>query len=119
MEISYLVLAVVALAGVVVGWLMSGLRTAQQKADLLAQQRDIYGELSAAREALAHNQHWRDECDLLNNELRNLREINSSLESDLREVTTRLEATQVHAEEKLRQMMSSEQRLSEHFENPR
>ncbi|KAB0861266.1 DNA recombination protein RmuC, partial [Cronobacter sakazakii] len=71
----------------------------------------------AAREALAHNQHWRDECDLLNNELRNLREINSSLESDLREVTTRLEATQVHAEEKLRQMMSSEQRLSEQFEN--
>ncbi len=117
MEISYLVLAVVALAGVVVGWLMSGLRTAQYKADLLAEQRDIYGELSAAREALAHNQHWRDECDLLNNELRNLREINSSLESDLREVTTRLEATQVHAEEKLRQMMSSEQRLSEQFEN--
>ncbi|MDK1180538.1 DNA recombination protein RmuC [Cronobacter sakazakii] len=117
MEISYLVLAVVALAGVAVGWLMSGLRTAQQKADLLEQQRDIYGELSAAREALAHNQHWRDECDLLNNELRNLREINSSLESDLREVTTRLEATQVHAEEKLRQMMSSEQRLSEQFEN--
>ncbi|KAB0846592.1 DUF1049 domain-containing protein, partial [Cronobacter sakazakii] len=52
MEISYLVLAVVALAGVVVGWLMSGLRTAQYKADLLAEQRDIYGELSAAREAL-------------------------------------------------------------------
>ncbi|EKM0373755.1 DNA recombination protein RmuC [Cronobacter turicensis] len=117
MEISYLVLAVVALAGVAVGWLASGLRTAQQKAELLAEQRDIYGELSAAREALAHNQHWRDECDLLNNELRNLREINSSLESDLREVTTRLEATQVHAEEKLRQMMSSEQRLSEQFEN--
>ncbi|ALB61268.1 DNA recombination protein RmuC [Cronobacter condimenti 1330] len=117
MEISYLLLAVVALAGVVVGWLVSGLRTAQQKADLLAEQRDIYGELSAAREALAHNQHWRDECDLLNNELRNLRDINSSLESDLREVTTRLEATQVHAEEKLRQMMSSEQRLSEQFEN--
>ncbi|EKM5066779.1 DNA recombination protein RmuC [Cronobacter turicensis] len=117
MEISYLVLAVVALAGVAVGWLASGLRTAQQKAELLAEQRDIYGELSAAREALAHNQYWRDECDLLNNELRNLREINSSLESDLREVTTRLEATQVHAEEKLRQMMSSEQRLSEQFEN--
>ncbi|NCH89895.1 DNA recombination protein RmuC [Cronobacter dublinensis] len=117
MDISYLVLAVVALAGVAVGWLMSGLRTAQQKAELLAEQRDIYGELSAAREALAHNQHWRDECELLNNELRNLREINSSLESDLREVTTRLEATQVHAEEKLRQMMSSEQRLSEQFEN--
>ncbi|EOC1306243.1 DNA recombination protein RmuC [Cronobacter dublinensis] len=117
MDISYLVLAVVALAGVAVGWLMSGLRTAQQKAELLAEQRDIYGELSAAREALAHNQLWRDECELLNNELRNLREINSSLESDLREVTTRLEATQVHAEEKLRQMMSSEQRLSEQFEN--
>ncbi|MDI8978014.1 MFS transporter, partial [Salmonella enterica subsp. enterica serovar Lubbock] len=41
----------------------------------------------------------------------------TSLEADLREVTTRLEATQQHAEDKIRQMINSEQRLSEQFEN--
>jgi DNA recombination protein RmuC len=61
--------------------------------------------------------HWRDECELLNNELRSLRDINTSLEADLREVTTRLESTQLHAEDKIRQMINSEQRLSEQFEN--
>lgn len=32
-------------------------------------------------------------------------------------MTTRLESTQLHAEDKIRQMMNSEQRLSEQFEN--
>lgn len=57
------------------------------------------------------------EYELLNNELRNLRDINTSLEADLREVTTRLESTQLHAEDKIRQMINSEQRLGEQFEN--
>ncbi len=74
-------------------------------------------ELSAARQQLAQEAHWREECELLNNELRSLRDINTSLEADLREVTTRLESTQLHAEDKIRQMMNSEQRLSEQFEN--
>ncbi|HBI10428.1 MAG TPA: DNA recombination protein RmuC, partial [Franconibacter pulveris] len=117
MESSYILLAIIALAGVLVGWLLASQRAAQLKAELLAEQRDIYGELSAAKASLEQSLHWRDECELLNNELRSLREINSSLESDLREVTTRLESTQLHAEEKLRQMMNSEQRLSEQFEN--
>ena len=71
----------------------------------------------AARQQLAQEAHWREECELLNNELRSLRDINTSLEADLREVTTRLESTQLHAEDKIRQMMNSEQRLSEQFEN--
>ena len=74
-------------------------------------------ELSATKQQLALSDHWRDECELLNNELRNLRDINTSLEADLREVTTRLESTQLHAEDKIRQMINSEQRLSEQFEN--
>ncbi|WP_312952726.1 DNA recombination protein RmuC [Superficieibacter sp.] len=101
------------LAGIGVGWLAASYRAAQQQADILAQQRDVFGELSAAKQQLAQNGHWRDECELLNNELRSLREINTSLEADLREVTTRLEASQ----DKTRQMINSEQRLSEQFEN--
>lgn len=118
MDITIILSAVVALmAGILVGWLFERSRSAQRQADMLAEQRDLFGELSAARQQLAHSDHWRDECELLNNELRNLREINASLEADLREVTTRLESTQIHAEDKLRQMVNSEQRLSEQFEN--
>ncbi|XNM61780.1 DNA recombination protein RmuC [Escherichia coli] len=54
---------------------------------------------------------------LLNNEVRSLQSINTSLEADLREVTTRMEAAQQHADDKIRQMINSEQRLSEQFEN--
>ncbi|MEO3992335.1 DNA recombination protein RmuC [Pseudocitrobacter cyperus] len=117
MDIAILIYVLVALAGIALGWLAASYRVAQQRAEQFAEERDIYGELSAAKQALAQNTHWRDECDLLNNELRSLREINTSLEADLREVTTRLEATQHHAEDKIRQMINSEQRLSEQFEN--
>lgn len=117
MDIAILIYFLVALAGVALGWLAASYRVAQQRAEQLADERDIYGELSAAKQQLAQNAHWRDECELLNNELRSLREINTSLEADLREVTTRLEATQHHAEDKIRQMINSEQRLSEQFEN--
>ena len=55
--------------------------------------------------------------DRLNNEVRSLQSINTSLEADLREVTTRMEAAQQHADDKIRQMINSEQRLSEQFEN--
>ncbi|UMX71634.1 hypothetical protein MJ585_01695 [Klebsiella pneumoniae] len=44
-------------------------------------------ELSAARQQLAQEAHWREECELLNNEPRSLR-ISIPLEADLREVTT-------------------------------
>lgn len=117
MDIAIFIYFLVALAGVALGWLAASYRVAQQRAEQLVEERDIYGELSAAKQQLAQNAHWREECELLNNELRSLREINTSLEADLREVTTRLEATQHHAEDKIRQMINSEQRLSEQFEN--
>lgn len=110
--------AVLALAaGLLVGWLAAKARADQIRADLIEERRELDIALSAARQQLAQEAHWRDECELLNNELRSLHSINTSLEADLREVTTRLEATQQHAEDKIRQMINSEQRLSEQFEN--
>ncbi|VDZ91177.1 DNA recombination protein RmuC [Lelliottia amnigena] len=117
MDISVLIYAVIALVGAGVGWLMSSYQHAQHKADQLADREEMVAELSAAKQQLTQSAHWREECELLNNELRNLRDINTSLEADLREVTTRLESTQLHAEDKIRQMINSEQRLSEQFEN--
>nr|WP_230979164.1 DNA recombination protein RmuC [Intestinirhabdus alba] len=109
--------AMIALAGMAIGWLFAGYQHALQKAGQLAEREELVAGLSAAKQQLAQNVHWREECELLNNELRNLRSINTSLEVDLREVTTRLQATQQHAEDKIRQMINSEQRLSEQFEN--
>jgi septal ring factor EnvC (AmiA/AmiB activator) len=113
MDSAIIISVLLMLAGIVVGWLAASYRAAQQQADILAEQREVFGELSAAKQQLAQHSHWRDECELLNNELRSLREINTSLEADLREVTTRLEASQ----DKTRQMVNSEQRLNEQFEN--
>lgn len=117
MDIAVVIYALVALAGMAIGWLAASYRVAQQRAEQLAGERDVYAELSAAKQQIAQNAHWREECELLNNELRSLREINSSLEVDLREVTTLLETTRQHGDEKYRLMLNSEQRLSEQFEN--
>ncbi|SNY78130.1 DNA recombination protein RmuC [Enterobacter sp. CC120223-11] len=118
MDISIIISAVVALlAGGVFGWLATKAQTDRLRADFLEERHELELDLSSARQQLAQHAHWRDECELLNNELRSLREINTSLEADLREVTTRLESTQLHAEDKIRQMINSEQRLSEQFEN--
>ena len=117
MDIAVVIYALVALAGIAIGWLAASYRVAHQRAEQLAEERDVYGELSAAKQTIAQNAHWREECELLNNELRSLREINSSLEVDLREVTTLLETTRQHGDEKHRLMLNSEQRLSEQFEN--
>lgn len=117
MDISILLSAAAAIAGLLIGWLATKSHADRLRADLTEERRELDIELSAARQRLVQNQHWRDECEMLNNELRSLREINASLEADLREVTTRLESTQLHAEDKIRQMINSEQRLSEQFEN--
>ncbi|MCX8992923.1 DNA recombination protein RmuC [Citrobacter portucalensis] len=118
MDISIMMSAMLALAaGLLVGWLATKARADQIRADLIEERRELDIALSAARQQLSQEAHWRDECELLNNELRSLHSINTSLEADLREVTTRLEATQQHAEDKIRQMINSEQRLSEQFEN--
>ena len=117
MDISIIIYAVIALVGIALGWLIASYQHAQQKAEQFAEREEMVAALSAAKQQLAQSEHWRDECELLNNELRSLRSINTSLEADLREVTTRMEATQQHAEDKIRQMINSEQRLSEQFEN--
>lgn len=118
MDISIILSAVVALiVGGVFGWLATKSHADRLRADFLEDRHDLEIELSAAKQQLAQQDHWRDECELLSNELRSLRSINASLEADLREVTTRLESTQLHAEDKIRQMVNSEQRLSEQFEN--
>lgn len=118
MDISIIISAIAALVvGLVVGWLATKAAADRTRADLIEERRELDIELSSARQQVVQAAHWRDECELLNNELRSLRDINSSLEADLREVTTRLESTRLHAEEKVRQMMNSEQRLSEQFEN--
>lgn len=118
MDISIIISAIAALVvGLVVGWLATKAAADQTRADLIEERRELDIELSSTRQQLVQAAHWRDECELLNNELRSLRDINSSLEADLREVTTRLESTRLNAEEKVRQMVNSEQRLSEQFEN--
>jgi DNA recombination protein RmuC len=117
-DISIILSAVAALiVGAAFGWLASKSHADRLRADFIEERHELDIELAAAKQQLAQHAHWRDECELLNNELRSLREINTSLEADLREVTTRLEATQLHAEDKIRQMVNSEQRLSEQFEN--
>ncbi len=118
MDISLIISAAVALlVGAAFGWLATKSHADRLRADFTEERHDLEIALNTAEQQLAQNGHWREECDLLNNELRSLREINTSLEADLREVTTRLESTQLHAEDKIRQMVSSEQRLSEQFEN--
>jgi DNA recombination protein RmuC len=117
-DISIILSAVAALiVGAAFGWLASKSHADRLRADFIEERHELDIELNAAKQQLAQNTHWRDECELLNNELRSLREINTSLEADLREVSTRLESTQLHAEDKIRQMVNSEQRLSEQFEN--
>ncbi|HBX13109.1 MAG TPA: DNA recombination protein RmuC, partial [Leclercia adecarboxylata] len=87
MDISVLFYAVIALVSIGVGWLLASYQHAQQKAEQLAEREEMVADLSALKQQTAQSGHWRDECELLNNELRNLRDINTSLEADLREVT--------------------------------
>jgi len=107
----------IALLAALMGWLAASLRATQRQALLQEEQRELYGELTAARQELQLNQHWRDECEQLNRELRTQLEINSGQEADIRELTTLLEQTRLNADEKQRQMLNSEQRLGEQFEN--
>lgn len=116
MDISLLLYVVLVLIGVALGWLAASLKNAGQLAGLHQEQRDIYGELMAARQQLAQQQHWKSECEQLNQELRNQLQISSGQEADLRELQTLLEQTRLAADEKVRQMHHSEQRLNEQFE---
>ncbi|MCG8708321.1 DNA recombination protein RmuC [Brenneria sp. 4F2] len=79
--------------------------------------RGVHGQLAASQEKQRQLGQLREECVQLNQELRALREVNTSLEAELREVTIRLEETRMAAEEKQRLLMNSEQRLTTQFEN--
>ncbi len=103
--------------GGLTGWLLASLRAARHMADEQAAHRDVYGELMATRQQLVQSQHWQEEYEQLNQELRNQLDINRIQEADLREMATRLEENRIHTEDKHRQMINSEQRLSEQFEN--
>ncbi|TAT64627.1 DNA recombination protein RmuC, partial [Enterobacter cloacae] len=50
MDLSILIYAVIALAGVAIGWLISSYQYAQQKADQLAEREEIVAELSATKQ---------------------------------------------------------------------
>ena len=117
MDISILFGLGIALVGILTGWLLASLRAAGRQSALHEEQREIYGELTAARQELQQNQHWKEECEQLNRELRTQLEINSAQEADIRELSTLLEQTRLNADDKHRQMLNSEQRLSEQFEN--
>lgn len=79
MDITLMISAVVALAaGAVIGWLATKAHADQIRADLIEERRELDIELSAARQQLAQEAHWRSECELLNNELRSLHSINTS-----------------------------------------
>jgi DNA recombination protein RmuC len=79
--------------------------------------RNLYSQLATGQEKLQQLNYWRKECELLNQELRGQREINSAQEAELREVTIRLEETRMATEEKQLLLINSEQRLTTQFEN--
>ena len=79
--------------------------------------RDLHSKLATLQEKSQQQLLWHEECERLNQELRNLQSINSSLEAELREMTTRLEETRFASDEKQRLLINSEQRLTVQFEN--
>lgn len=60
---------------------------------------------------------WQQECTHRDQEIRQLRDNNTALEAELREITTRLEESRLAAAEKQQLLINSEQRLSTQFEN--
>lgn len=97
----------------------------QQNQQLIEQNRlelgNLHTQLAATDEKLQQQLlaklEWREEYEKLNQELRMLREVNSSQEAELREVTIRLEENSISSEEKQRLLINSEQRLNLQFEN--
>ncbi|MDR0805390.1 MAG: DNA recombination protein RmuC [Enterobacteriaceae bacterium] len=79
--------------------------------------RDMYTRLAALQEKSQQQLLWHDECERLNQELRNLQHINNTLEAERREISTRLEENRLAADEKQRLLINSEQRLTVQFEN--
>lgn len=74
-----MVYAVIALVSVAIGWLIASYQHAQQKAEQFAEREEMVAQLSAAKQQITQAEHWRAECELLNNEVRSLQSINTSL----------------------------------------
>ncbi|KER02320.1 hypothetical protein MEG1DRAFT_03021 [Photorhabdus temperata subsp. temperata Meg1] len=117
MDIQLLYTLIGVLGGLLGGgalvWLSIHQRIQQQELEL----RELSSQLAVANEKLEQSVYWRAECEQLNQELRAQREINNVQESELREVTTRLEECRLAAEEKQRLLINSELRLNTQFEN--
>nr|WP_246545288.1 DNA recombination protein RmuC [Photorhabdus hainanensis] len=101
------------LGGGILVWFSVHQRIQQQELEL----RKLDSQLAVANEKLEQSAYWRVECEQLNQELRTQREVNSVQESELREVTIRLEESRLAAEEKQRLLINSELRLNTQFEN--
>ncbi|WP_323840272.1 DNA recombination protein RmuC [Photorhabdus africana] len=101
------------LGGGILVWFSVHQRIQQQELEL----RKLDSQLAVANEKIEQSAYWRAECEQLNQELRAQREVNSVQESELREVTTRLEESRLAAEEKQRLLINSELRLNAQFEN--
>lgn len=136
---------VAALAGLVVGWLLTWLYAARKQAVLMtecrlhlaaqahleqqlaAQQQQLkqheaahcqlYATLSATEEKLQQLDYWRNECEKVNDLLRQQTDTVHARERELREVSVLLEQSRIVAEEKQQLLVASEQRLSLQFEN--
>ncbi|AKH63769.1 DNA recombination protein RmuC [Photorhabdus thracensis] len=117
MDIQLLYTLIGVLGGLLGGgalvWLSIHQRIQQQELEL----RELSSQLAVANEKLEQSVYWRAECEQLNQELRAQREVNNVQESELREVTTRLEESRLAAEEKQRLLINSELRLNTQFEN--
>ncbi|WP_127960030.1 DNA recombination protein RmuC [Serratia microhaemolytica] len=78
--------------------------------------RSLHSQLAAGQERLQQLDYWRNECQILRQQLHNQQQVNSTQEAKLCELTTRLEESQISASEKQQLLVNSEQRLSNQFE---
>ncbi len=145
MDAQFIISGCLLVGGAVLGWLIGALRAGQQlavaEAELRARQetvdrlqqdltteqqhgrqkeaefRQLHAELASQQEKLRQLAYWREQTEQLTSELRHQADIHRVQESELREVTTRLDETRMAAEDKQRLLINSEQRLAAQFEN--
>lgn len=104
----------VLVGGIAVWWLIQ--QRLAEKENLL---RENYTQLAVAQQKALVIPSLQQQIAHLEQELRAQREIITSQEAELREVTTRWEESRISAEEKQRLLLNSEQRLATQFEKDR
>lgn len=100
------------LLGALVWWSIQ-----QRLSDKETMLRENHTQLAIAQEKAMIIPSLQQHIEQLEQELRAQREIITSQEAELREVTTRWEESRISAEEKQRLLINSEQRLATQFEN--